>query len=361
MAGTRSIAIISLFDYLNYGNTLQRLAVQRLLSRRGYEPISFNVRRHPLLGRVKDLKSKPVCDRTKERKFRQFAVRTGIKAANCKPQHLIKTLRKDFLAAVVGSDQIWNPFYDLGSRSDGLSCLEGFSAEKKIALCPSFGISEMPADWVPRYAEWLRGFKRLSVREDEGAAIVRFLTGVDAEVLIDPTMALEAEEWRSIADYSCCPECPYILTYYLGNGAESLTRTVRDYSERNGLKVVNLMDRTSAYYTLPPDAFLALIDKASFVVTDSFHGSVFSLLLHTEFAMVARVQDDMCDMLSRINTLSRKFECADRLIGIDTNNSILPEERIDWHAFELRLAKERDLFNCYLDEELERIEASASE
>lgn len=355
MNRSKKIAVISVFDHLNYGNNLQRYAVQNAIRKRGLEPVSLCVRSHPLLGKVKDRVTSPNSDRLRSRNFLQFQCENRIAVRDCKPQHLIQYVSEGFAGAVIGSDQVWNPLYGLGSRKDGLACLEGVPSARKITLCPSFGITfeDMPDDRRSLYSNWLADFYRISVREDSGADIVRRLTGKDAQVLIDPTMGVTADEWRRLADYSVCPKGDYILTYYLGDGDSSLTQAVAKKAENEGVGIVNLMDKSSDLYTHGPGAFIALIDKALFVVTDSFHGSAFSLMLHTDFAVVQRAQQGMSNMLSRVQTLCSKFECSDRFVEYDA--PVLPNIGLDWGSFEVRLKQERKAYNEFLDAELTRI------
>lgn len=355
MNSSNKIAVISLFDHLNYGNNLQRYAVQYAIRKRGWEPVSFCVRSHPFLGRVKDRFTYPKYDWVKSRNFISFERANSIAVQNSKPQSLIQDISKGFAGAVIGSDQIWNPYYELGSRADGLAFLQGIPATRKITLCPSFGITfeDMPDDSRSRYASWLAGFNRISVREDSGADIVRRLAGKDAQVLIDPTMAVPVDEWRRLADYSVCPKGGYILTYYLGDGDSSLTQAVDTWARDEGIRVVNLMDKSSDLYTYGPGAFIALIDKAQFIVTDSFHGCAFSLMLHTDFAVVQRVQEGMSNMISRVQTLCSKFDCADRFV--EYASPVFPDTNLEWDCFEAKLKQERRAYNEFLDAELARI------
>ena len=97
---------------------------------------------------------------------------------------------------ITGSDQVWNPNYLYGSS---IYFLAFAPKHKRIAFAPSFGVSEIKPEYVERYKEWLSGMHRLSVREDDGAKIIKRINRKRRPVLVDPTMLLTKEKWLSIA------------------------------------------------------------------------------------------------------------------------------------------------------------------
>lgn len=225
-------------------------------------------------------------------------------------------------------------------------------ASKKIALSPSIGLTSIPADMEQVYLDGLRSFSRVSVREDAGARIIEQVSGMKAEVLADPTVGVKAKIWRDIADYSFCPDADYILTYYLGNGLESLTAKISEYAEAHSLKIVNLMDKNERYFDSGPAEFIGLIDRAHYVITDSFHGSVFAMLLHTPFNVIRRTDAIGSKMFSRIETLTNKFGCRNRII--DGEDCMLNVDNINWEAIDECVASEREKILNYMAEELVR-------
>lgn len=211
---------------------------------------------------------------------------------------------------VCGSDQIWNPNY--GTTSD-LAFLS-FAKGKNIALAPSFGVSTIPKEVREDFGIWIDGIDSLSVREESGRQIIWELTGREAQVLLDPTMAIEPEQWASMAraPKSQLPE-KYILTYFLGRVTKDYKKRIKNISQQMGLPVVNLFNiEEPQYYVFDPNEVLFAIQNASIVLTDSFHGSVFSILFQKDF-LVFRRDEAGESMHSRLATLLGKFNLEDRL------------------------------------------------
>ena len=211
---------------------------------------------------------------------------------------------------VCGSDQIWNPTYRTTSELAFLS----FAPGKAVALSPSFGLSEIPENAKERYRSWLNGITHLSVREEAGKRIIRELTGREATVLLDPTMAIEPERWETLA---IKPEKPlpekYILTYFLGRVTKNYAKRIRKISRETGLPVVNLFNiEESEHYAFDPGEVLYALRNADLVLTDSFHGTVFSILFRRDF-LVFRRDEGGKSMHSRLETLLGKFMLEDRL------------------------------------------------
>ncbi|MBQ9530750.1 MAG: polysaccharide pyruvyl transferase family protein [Eubacterium sp.] len=217
----------------------------------------------------------------------------------------------DYDFFVAGSDQIWNPTYPETSRFNFLT----FAPEyKRIALAPSFGLSKLPEYVKPLYKEWLSGISALSVREEKGARIIKDLTGRDVPVLADPTLCLSKEEWVKIEEK---PEFdtsrPYVFTYFLGNETNKYRRFIEKYANDNNCEIINIFDlREPEHYALNPSHFVYLIHNAKAVFTDSFHGCVFSLIMHTPFVVFNRIESGGQGMSSRIETLLKTFKMENR-------------------------------------------------
>ena len=242
---------------------------------------------------------------------------------------------------VCGSDQIWNPYY--ATTSELAFC--SFAPEKTICLSPSFGVSEIPPYRKEEYSKYLRQIKTLSVRETAGKRIIKKLTGRDAEVLLDPTMVLPMEKWEML-----CKEPEeklpnhYILCYFLGRIDKSYFNKIKEFSKKTGLPVVMLFDITTPkYYTYDPAEVLYAIKNADYVLTDSFHGSVFSILFHKNFYVFTR-NEGKVSMNSRIETLLEKFGLNSRLF----NNRIEDISLQQWNTIDVLLDRERKRTKIYI-------------
>lgn len=244
---------------------------------------------------------------------------------------------------ICGSDQIWNPTY--ATTSELAFC--SFAPEKTICLSPSFGVAEIPEYRRAEYSKWLKKIKSLSVREEAGQKIIKELTGRDAEVLLDPTMMVPVETWEDLCRE---PEKKmpdhYIVCYFLGRIDKSYNKKIKDFSKQKGLPVVMLFDITTPeYYTYDPAEVLFAIKHADYVLTDSFHGSVFSILFHKEFYVFTRNEGGL-NMNSRIETLLKKFDLKGRIFDRKEGEV---SKRV-WNRVENILSVEREKTKNYINQ-----------
>lgn len=256
------------------------------------------------------------------------------------PQDLLN--RYDYF--ITGSDQVWNPNYTSGSS---IYFLTFAPKNKRISYAASFGVSEIPEEYIENYKKWLSEMPHLSVREEAGAKIVKDLTGREATVSLDPTMLLTKEQWLSISQVpSHKPKKGYLLTYFLGNIPKERENLLKDIAKRNDLEIVNLARvKEKIPYLTGPSEFIDYIDSASVFCTDSFHGAAFSILLETPFIVFERI-DNSPSMNSRIETLLTKFKLESRLVqNIKSNEQIF---EIDYSHVPPILQKERDSSINYL-------------
>lgn len=331
------IAISTIIDYENYGNRLQNYAVQEVLKSLGYTVDTMIFSGKPLsnkIGRLSQLSYKDIFlklnNRTKDyfnkkkkqriQNFREFSVKY-IDEKNY--PYLDNDSYDEFLSSydffITGSDQVWNPIFRKGSSIDFLTFAP---IDKRIAYAPSFGIADIPTEYVEKYKIWLTEMASLSVREEAGAKIIKNLTGRDAAVLVDPTVMLTKEKWLSIAKPSLFkPSKNYMLTYFLGGIPEEYEANIRNISKKNDLDIISLGDmRIKQTYLADPGAFIDFINSASVLCTDSFHGAVFSILLETPFIVFERKGKEP-SMNSRIETLLSTFQLESRLEKNIKNNS----------------------------------------
>lgn len=249
---------------------------------------------------------------------------------------------------ICGSDQIWNPTY--GTTSELAFC--SFAPEKTVCMSPSFGVSKIPEYREKEYSIWLKKIKALSVREIAGQKIIKNLTGRMAEVLLDPTMLVSSKTWENICKE---PENKlpdhYIVCYFLGRVDKSYYKKIRDFSKKKALPVVMLFDiLTPEYYVYDPAEVLYTIKHADYVLTDSFHGSVFSILFHKDFYVFTRNEGGL-NMNSRIETLLEKFDLNDRLF-VGESSDISSEK---WCLTEHILENEREKAKNYIEKALDII------
>lgn len=188
---------------------------------------------------------------------------------------------------ISGSDQVWNPNNLHGTSFYFLTFAE---RTKRISYSASFGISNIPDEFIENYKNWLTNMHRISVREETGAKLVKELTGRNAMVLVDPTLMLSKDRWLSIAKESTYkPKNKFLLTYFLGDVSKNTKIRINEIAKKNKLDIINLYDiNNKNIYTSGPSEFIDFVNSASLFCTDSFHGVVFSVLMETPFIVFER-------------------------------------------------------------------------
>lgn len=350
------ITILTIDSY-NHGNRLQNYALTSVLEQISGLTVRTARIRHfsairntlwfPLSYGKALLRSSRSLEDRRALKFLEFTHRY-IPTIQVRPDQIVSN--DDVV--VVGSDQCWNPNWDLGARSDGLQCVIGKPANKKLSYAASFGIAEeaFSDTWKQRYGGWLKTFTSISVREDEAVSIVRNLSGIVAKWVLDPTMLLDKTNWQAIekrpAGFSYRPR-EYCLKYVLGS--EKDDAAIREYAQQEQISVYELLKTTPE---VGPAEFLWLIHHAHSVVTDSFHGSVFSLLFHKRL-FVLRRKDHLGDMSSRFETLKR-FSGFEHCLVTDARCLGRQSDEMDWSCFESELAAFRRSSLAWLADALGR-------
>lgn len=245
---------------------------------------------------------------------------------------------------ITGSDQVWNP---QAWRSSPEPYFLTFASKdtKKISYAPSFGVSDIPDEMKNNYKKWLANIDYLSVREEQGAEIIRQISGRSAEVVLDPTLLFDSEEWNKV---SVDPQFkkPYILLYVLIH-SPFITKLAYYLSRKTGYSIISIVRgnmreglecKVKHLFDVGPSEFLGLFKNASFVLTSSFHGTAFSINYNKPFYSVLRkgVLNN-----NRVINILDKLNLKSRLISIGDD---FPEEgkmSIDFSEAQVALEKER--------------------
>jgi len=204
---------------------------------------------------------------------------------------------------LTGSDQVFNPHrnyrdvYYLNFRK---------GEARKVAYAPSFGVNQFSDDDKEYIKRLLADFDALSCRESDGAQLMSSLLDRDVPQVLDPVFLLSDDEWRTV---EIQPEIKqkYVFVYCLKD-----TKRLLKYAKKNypGMTVVLLSPNDLRFYSgcrhfyYPgPREFIGLIDHAEVVVTDSFHGTVFSILFNKEFRTVITRPEVSVRIVSLLSTL----------------------------------------------------------
>lgn len=348
----KRVLIVSIFNRSNFGNRLQNHAVDEILRRRGFAPVSLIMYGRPrvrmLLRSVLGSWLDAIGVRgNRSRQRRAFA-------AFDRPNHFrapwseagARRLAQKCRLVVIGSDQIWNPdFIDY----DGWEFASFSDPNRVVCLSASFGVSILPEAYAQRVKRLAKDLRAISVREESAVPLIRETAGRDAIALLDPTLLVPAEYWLSRSDAKYRPKLPFCVAYVLGEESAVQLERIRARAERLGLEVV-VLDGHGQTAQLPfgPQHFLDLIRNARFVATDSFHAVVFSLIFDTEVFVFPRVGSS--EMHTRFDVFQGKLgvtvaDAQQELIGAQS----LSVERA---VFDSRLQEHRRLANQFLDENL---------
>jgi len=195
---------------------------------------------------------------------------------------------------ICGSDQVWAADFFFSSPA----FLLGFVPNnvKKISYAPSFGKNSLEPYLQKIFNHYLRRFDAISVREKSGVDIIKNVSELDATQVLDPTLLLSKNDYAEIIDYSLVPNKSYIFVYKLSQDyklSHWMSETIKSISERENLAVLSVStnclwssNEENLYPT--PGQLLGLIEKSSISITNSFHGTVFSIILEKKFLSFPR-------------------------------------------------------------------------
>lgn len=296
----KRIGIITIQKCDNFGADLQAYALGEKLRSMGYdaENIDYLFYKHPwhsksggmekpvlpisLVNKVKEnlfpvlqaIKGKRNSGaiRERHRRFDEW-FRRNVKVG--REYRSVKSLYDDpprYDIYMVGSDQVWNPRMYSNIKPYFLDFVPRDA--KCVSYALSFGVADLPGIVFYRYKQWLKRFSAVGVREKDGAGIVRSMAlGVEVRQVADPTLFLSADEWARVSvKPTDARSGDYVLLYDLIACPKTIA-LARKIAAEQGCPIVRIGD--GAY---GPGEFLWLFAHAAAVVTNSFHGTVFSIL-----------------------------------------------------------------------------------
>lgn len=350
------VAIITITSGENYGNRLQNYAMQEVLKSHGHvvrtirkECFKFTTSYKVKLVIKSVLKKKTEKDK-RIINFKKFDDRyIDYEKHILKSDAYNKKIESKYDCFVCGSDQIWNVNYKTNTEAFFLSFVKN---KRKVAISASFGIDNIPKEQVQRVKDNLRKMDAISVRENEGKLLVEELSQMKCEVLIDPTLMIDAASWRNISEKPFEIEEKFVLTYVLGDKSDEIKEDIREFALKNKLKVINLGDDifeendcSLKEFIVSPMGFVWLIDNCEAVFTDSFHALVFSILLQKKYRCYFR--DGVKGTTnSRIKNLLNK-------LGLEGKYNIL-NENVEWNKVYKNIEYEREKFNLFIKNNIKK-------
>lgn len=266
----------------------------------------------------------------------------------------LKKMGKQATACFSGSDQIWN---SSTLYVDPLYYLRFVPAYKRIALAPSFG-RDFIADYnKKKMAAWIGEYPFLSIREDSGITLIKELTGKNAEHLLDPTLIINASQWKVMLNIKD-NEKEYVLAYFLDKPSVRAKDALKTLKNKLNCEVIAIpyqfddMSYCDRVVAAGPKEFVELIVNAKFVCTDSFHGTAFSINMHTPFFVFEREYGSANKQSERILSILRKVNMLNRYqpISVIENMNV-----VDFEYAENILGLEREKAYRYINNAITEI------
>ncbi|MEG1007617.1 MAG: polysaccharide pyruvyl transferase family protein [Bacteroides sp.] len=245
---------------------------------------------------------------------------------------------------ISGSDQLWNPAQPY--------CLEPYfltfvpQDQTKISYATSIGITELTSKEKSDFKKWLNSYKAVSVREKQGQTLLESFMTKEVETVADPTFLLDVEYWKGIAQYPAVSN-EYIVVFLLSRNQEVVDYVIR-LSKESRLKLIfmkiNALPESDDYTIdneIGPREFLGYLSKANMVITDSFHCTVFSILMGANnfFTYI----NPLSQRGSRITDLLQTFGLEKHLLptNFKMGYNELVKEQIDKERVNLIIEKEK--------------------
>ena len=231
-----------------------------------------------------------------------------------------------YSTVVVGSDQVWNPGLNTDFGRNQYLATDLRDGQDRVAYAASFGVSELPEACRDEYAAALRRFRRITVREETGAAICESLLSVRPSVVLDPTMLLTAEEWREAAMRGeSAAEGSHIAAYWVRTVSQADVDSLAAFSRSRGVPVrlmsagplpkLDYPNEVVPFVDADPFAFVREIADSGAVVTDSFHGLQFATIFRRPFAALGDMSDPESNA-SRLVDFCRRYGLGGRVQDI---------------------------------------------
>lgn len=261
-------------------------------------------------------------------------------------------LNEEFDAFVCGSDMIWSEEF---SEDWDFFFLNFAIKEKCFTYAPSFGKNQLSNRNKTKVAEYLKDIRRIACRENAGANLVRSLGRSDAIQVLDPTMLLTKEEWcERISDKSRIIEEPFVFAYLFGDATpkrkEFFNRVDKQIGKMCSLpKFTKKEQNAFPVQGIGPWDYLRLFRDAEFIVTDTFHGLMFSIIFRKPFVVLKRTDgSNWAKYSDRMTSTLEMFGLSERYIE-DTAEDLSIYKNLDYNSYEEIISSKRLYSLDYID------------
>lgn len=363
----KKIGILSYFNYYNYGSMLQGFALQyyirslgydidcELINYRGVPPTNSSKWRKIItrisrlgyyLSHIKEIqtKSKYAHKFAERNQYFDDFLKTKTFTTNILYRNKTQLMKNPpiYDIYVTGSDQTWSPKVSGGFEFTPMFLDFAVEGSKKAAYAPSIGVNSFTCEQEQYIKDKLQSYSIISCREIGGASILSNIIGKKIPAVVDPTLLLNKEIWKSLA-HSTNIEEKYIFCYFLGE-RQYYRDFAKQLSKQTGLPIYYIpvnwrefSDDSNLIWNAGPLDFVGLIKNAEYICTDSFHGVAFSSNLNKNFysfvkhsgAANAGDNSRLFDYLKRIGLEKRLLTSYDGgKINIDNIDYSVVNEKI---------------------------------
>lgn len=376
------VGILTILNVNNYGAELQCCALYRKLQQLGYdaEVINYLFGIHPEhvfdgekrtvpipLKQLIKVKLLPVVQnmfcmfhqknkRLRNKRFDEFHAKYNHLTSTVYPS--VKSLYEakfNYDVLCIGSDQVWN--YMKGYSLEPFFACFDKNNTKKITYASSIGLSSLSVEAEQVFKKELTNFAYISVREQQASEILEKLLNRKIDVVLDPTLILNKQEWIEVAKYDMCPKEKYLLVYIVTiKPCDYVLTLARHIAKQRNLKILRICrdaypehsgSDVEEILTAGPSDFVGLFSKAEFVVTNSFHGTVFSINFSKPFYSVIKSHHSTN---SRLTSILKKLGLEDRIVPVGSQLPMISD--IDFSGPSAKLEAERKLSIEYINKAL---------
>lgn len=354
------VGILTFHKALNYGAVLQAFALNKKIGEMGHESTLIDycdigmIEQYKVSIFKKNISFKRTISniityiprKTRYNKFVLFSTKfLNTTSLLITDENVLRKYNFNFDAYICGSDQVWNPEI-YGDTVNPIYFLDFVSNQKaiKISYAASFGRDEIETKFYPEMKKYLENIKFLSVRENDGVNIIKKISGQDSQQVVDPVFLIKPEEWSAM-DASIVIKKPYILIYLMESNLD-LLKIAHLLSKDLSIEVINITPSILKYYcvdknimTAGPSDFVSLIKNASYVITNSFHATAFSIIFNRPFLTLKHSKWN-----SRMQSLLNTFGISTQMITkLSTDDPVILEKMFHYDTNKINILIEREI------------------
>lgn len=340
----------------NYGGLLQNFALQFVLKRMGNEVITLDQNTHKhtraqiykwfLIGLIKNIlghniplpryvteEDNKIISKNTSKFIDKYIAHT--EKLECNEAFIEATKKHKLDAIIVGSDQVWRPMYNVKITRSFLDFTQDMNIIR-IAYAASFGVDnwEYNPEQTEICSKLAKKFNAISVREKDGISLCKNYLGVKSQFVLDPTMLLDKEDYIRVVEESGITSSEGDLFTYILDKSPQKEDFISKVATKLGLTPFSVLpsNNIGKYKAKKEDCIYPAVEQwlrafmdAKFVICDSFHGAVFSIIFNKPFVVIGNKERGM----SRFNTLFDIYSLQDRLLDTSSDISIV-DKAIDW-------------------------------